>query len=380
MKKYICKENMCTGCKACIDKCSKDAIYIQDELDRINAIIDLNKCIECGACYEVCPNNTLVELREQLSWYQGWTKSFKERESSSSGGFAATLAKKFIKEKGIVCSCVFEKGDFRFKVAETEEDVEYFKGSKYVKSNPEGIYKKIKIYLKENKKVLFIGLPCQVAAVKSFIGKKLDQNLYTVDLICHGTPSVKLLDNYLQQYNIKLSDVKKISFRTKNSFNMRRDDRTIIDSRIQDIYTMTFLSSLNYTENCYFCRYATEKRIGDITIGDSWGSKLNNDEIDKGISLILCQTKKGKELLENLEFFYKKVILKTAIENNHQLNHPAKMPLKREQFFRGIKKGKKYNFVVAKIYPKTYLKREIKKILYKIMGGREEVYRIIVWK
>lgn len=209
MEKFICKENMCTGCKACIDKCTKSAIYIKDELDTFNAVIDTNKCIECGACYKVCPNNNLVELKEQISWYQGWAKLSEERESSSSGGFAATLSRSFIKNDGVVCSCAFENGDFKFKIAETEEEIEAFKGSKYVKSNPEGIYRKVRDYLLQKRKVLFIGLPCQVAAVKNFMGEKLWSNLYTVDLICHGTPSVKLLEKYLEQYDIKLNDVKK---------------------------------------------------------------------------------------------------------------------------------------------------------------------------
>lgn len=369
MEKFICKENMCTGCKACVDKCTKNAIYIKDELDTFNAVIDTNKCIECGACYKVCPNNNLVELKEQISWYQGWAKLSEERESSSSGGFAATLSRSFIKNDGVVCSCAFENGDFKFKIAETEEEIEVFKGSKYVKSNPEGIYRKVRDYLLQKRKVLFIGLPCQVAAVKNFMGEKLWSNLYTVDLICHGTPSVKLLEKYLEQYDIKLNDVKKIAFRTKNSFNLKEDDKPIIDTRIQDRYTMTFLSSLNYTENCYSCRYATENRIGDITIGDSWGSELINEEIEKGISLILCQTKKGEEILKSLPFIYEKVDILKARENNHQLRHPAQLPLKREQFFREIKAGKKYDSIVAKIYPKACLKQEIKKILFKIRGG-----------
>lgn len=338
--KTVCKKNICTGCKACIDICAKNAISIKDELDTFNAVIDQDKCIECGACYNICPNNNLVDLKKQISWYQGWAESSEERETSSSGGFAATLSKEFIQNKGVVCSCAFENGDFIFKAIETEKEIQCFKGSKYVKSNPEGSYKKVKLYLKENRKVLFIGLPCQVAAVKNFVGKNLEQNLYTVDLICHGTPSVKLLNNYLHQYNIDLSKVKEISFRTKNSFKLKNDNKPIIDTRIQDRYTMTFLFSLNYTENCYSCRYATEDRVGDITIGDSWGSEINNKEKEKGISLILCQTKKGEELLKNLSFHYEKVDILKARESNLQLRAPAIMPLKRNQFFREIKAGK----------------------------------------
>ena len=378
MLKLVCEENMCTGCRACIDKCAKDAIAIKDSLDSFNAVIDEDKCIECGACHKVCPNNSPVKLNGQLSWLQGWAMDQSEREQSSSGGFATSLSKEFIKHNGVVCSCIFAEGDFIFDIAESEEGVERFRGSKYVKSNPTGIYKKVRNLIKE-KKVLFIGLPCQVAAVKNFVGKVNESNLYTVDLICHGTPSVEILKKYLQQYNVELSDVEKISFRTKNSFLLKNNEKPIIDPKIQDRYTMTFLKSLNYTENCYSCKYATDKRVGDITIGDSWGSTLT-EEIDKGISLVMCQTEKGNELLNMLNFHFEEVDKKIALENNHQLRHPAVVSEKREQFFREIKKGKRYNSVVAKIYPKACIKQRIKKIVYTVMGGQHETYRLIIWK
>lgn len=368
MNRFVCEENMCTGCRACIDTCTKNAIFIQDNLDSFNAVIDKSKCIDCEACHKVCPNNSPVELKEQLSWHQGWADSSEEREKSSSGGFATVLSKTFIQNGGIVCSCIFSEGDFIFKVAETEMETECFRGSKYVKSNPEGIFRKVRALLKEQKKVLFIGLPCQVAAVKNFVGKSNEENLYTVDLICHGTPSVEILKKYLDQYKIKLKDVKEISFRTKNSFMLKNNKTPIIDSRIQDRYTMTFLSSLNYTENCYSCRYATDKRAGDITIGDSWGSDLS-DEVEKGISLIMCQTEKGEQLLHLMPFNFEKVDSNIALKNNHQLRHPAVAPEKRTQFFEEIKKGKNYDSVVAKIYPKACIKQRIKKVLFRIRGG-----------
>ena len=368
MNKFVCKENMCTGCRACIDKCMKDAISIKDALDSFNAVIDESKCIDCGACHKVCPNNSPVELKEQLSWHQGWADDKEEREKSSSGGFATVLSKSFVKNGGVVCSCSFMNGDFVFEAASLEEEVERFRGSKYVKSNPRGIYKKIKKLLKEQKKVLFIGLPCQVAAVKNFVGENDEKNLYTVDLICHGTPSVEILKKYLEQYNVNLKDVKEISFRTQNSFMLKKNEKPIIDSRIQDRYTMTFLSSLNYTENCYSCRYATDKRVGDITIGDSWGSELM-EEIEKGISLVMCQTEKGEELLKLMPFHFEEVDDEKAKLANHQLRHPSIAPEKRKEFFEGIKKGKKYDAVVAKIYPKACLKQRIKKILYSVRGA-----------
>ena len=372
MKKYVCKKDMCTGCKACIDTCKMNAIYIKDTLDSLNAVIDTEKCINCKQCYKVCPNNGTVELKEQLSWYQGWAQSEDERKNSSSGGFATILAKEFVKDGGFVASCTFEQGDFVFKIAKTDKEIECFRGSKYVKSNPQGIYHKIKQLLEIRKKVLFIGLPCQVAAVKKFVGTQLEDNLYTVDLICHGTPSKKLFDTYLEDYHIEISEVKNVSFREKNSFLLKIDDKPVIHYKIQDEYLTTFLLGLNYTGNCYNCKYAINTRVGDITIGDSWGSELSIEEINKGISLILCQTEKGKALLERLPFHLESVDLKKARNNNRQLNHPTIMPNEREYFFKQIKKGKKYSYVVARLYPKAFVKRSIKRIIYMLENNRKK--------
>lgn len=127
---------------------------------------------------------------------------------------------------------------------------------------------------------------------------------------------------------------------------------------------------MNYTENCYYCRYATDKRVGDITIGDAWGSDLK-EEIDNGISLIMCQTEKGEELLELTPFHLDNINIDEALKNNHQLRHPAIMPPKREQFFKEIKKGRNYNAVIARIYPKICLKQKIKNMIFVFRNSKK---------
>lgn len=238
---------------------------------------------------------------------------------------------------------------------------------------------KIKKYLKEGKRVLFVGLPCQVAAVKSYIGTVYDNNLYTVDLICHGTPSPKILEVFLAQYNITIENLSDIQFRNNNKFAISENMKYIVPYGILDAYSMAFLNSACYTENCYYCHYANLERVSDITLGDSWGSQLDEKERARGISLILCQSIKGQKMLEQTELKLIDVDLDQAIEHNHQLKQPSTKPNIRENFFQELKKGKKFNSVVRRNYPRQSLKQLVKLILIKtkvIRGGAVADYGI----
>ncbi len=364
--KYVCEENMCTGCMACTNVCAKNAITVADKLKSYNAVIDISKCINCKLCHNVCQQNADLKGKKTIEYYQGWAKDQGIREGSSSGGIAAVLARAFVENHGIVCSCVFRNGKFGFEIFDTVNDLHKYAGSKYVKSDPKDIYKNIKKLLMDNKKVLFIGLPCQAAALKRYIGEKYEESLYLVDLICHGTPSPKILDNYLNCYSYSLSTLQDIKFRNNNRYQVCCDGKAIVPKRLIDSYIHAFLNSLIQTENCYHCRYASVKRISDITIGDSWGSELDSDEVNKGVSLILCQTIKGADLIKSADIHLEYVDINKAVEANAQLNHPSEMPAEREKFFRYIDKGCDFNTAMKKCYPKIYFKQDIKKLLLKL--------------
>lgn len=98
------------------------------------------------------------------------------------------------------------------------------------------------------------------------------------------------------------------------------------------MYTHAFLRGLDYTENCYSCQYARWNRVSDITLGDSWGSELETEEQAKGISLILCQTAKGRELVSRTEITTKPVDIEKAIRSNQQLIRPTEMHKNRRVF------------------------------------------------
>lgn len=356
----VCDINRCNGCMACIEKCPKKCISINDDIFSYNAVKDESICVNCGICEKVCPRNKKVEKKKPYEWYQGWAED-KIRKSSSSGGAASSIIRSFINDGGYVASCLFKDGQFLFEITNDLEYAKCFAGSKYVKSTPVGIYKAIEERLKTDK-VLFVGLPCQVAGLKNYLGDI--ENLYTVDLICHGTPSPLLLEKFLSEHKIDIGDVSDLKFRDSISMGLLVNGKKICLEGTDD-YLLTFLGAINYTENCYHCDYATFERTGDITLGDSWGTKYQEEE-KNGISLVLVNSKKGKELIRDSEMTVMDVDIDKAVAENHQLRHPSILKPEREKFLRSIISGKSFADATFMIYRGIVLKRRVKKVLLKL--------------
>lgn len=374
--KTVCELNKCNGCMACSSVCPKQCITVKDTINAMNAEINETACINCKLCERVCPNITKPEKNKPIEWKQGWAEK-DIRSKSTSGGAASAIIKSFIQSGGYVASCLFKEGQFLFDTTNDMEVAKRFAGSKYVKSNPEGIYKKVQERLKTDK-VLFIGLPCQVAALKNYI--KNQENLYTVDLICHGTPSSKLLEQFLSERRYKLKELKDVKFRTKTDMGLSVDGERIYLSRVTDDYLCAFLESIDYTENCYSCQFASLERVSDITLGDSWGTEYKEEE-KNGISLVLIQSEKGKELVDKSGLELKDVDLDNAVANNHQLSHPSILSPKRDKFLNMIKTGKSFKKATFAVLPKMVIKQKIKLVLIKLhvlkTGGG---YRITIVK
>ena len=359
--KTVCKKDMCTGCMACINMCPKGAITIRDNIESYNAVIDAEKCISCGLCTRACPNITVRPSYIPIYSKQGWSNDI-IRNHSSSGGAASAIALSFVSSGGYVASCRFEHGEFGFSITNDPKIVKQYAGSKYVKSNPGRIYREILDYLKKGKKVLFIGLPCQCAAVQNVCSN--DDNLYTIDLICHGTPSPKILKQFLLECGYSWNNIQDIKFRNKDCFGVSENGVRITPHRVKDSYTRAFLHSIDYTENCYFCRYASLERVSDITLGDAWG-QLSETE-PKGVSLILCQTRKGIDLVEHAGLHLETVDLEKAVKANHQLQHPSAKHKGRSRFLSRIKNGSSIRTAMLVVLPKESIMQSIKTGLIKM--------------
>lgn len=359
--KLVCKENMCAGCTACVQVCGKDAIKITDGLVHYNAVIDESRCMDCGACRKVCPNNHPTDLKEPVAWYHGWAED-DIRCRSASGGAATALIANFLERGGHVCSCVFENGAFNFRIVSKPQDAHVFAGSKYVKSDPRNVFKDVRKLLITGERVLFVGLPCQVAGLKNYVNNH--KNLYTIDLVCHGSPSPVLLEMYLHELKLSLKDIDQIAFRKKNKFGIYINGKRLMP--VTDAYTNAFLASIDYTENCYSCRFAASARCSDITLGDAW--ECSKEEKAKGISLILCQNEKGLELLKGAQLQLRNADSKSALACNHQLVHPSVWHPGRDNFFAALTRGKSFRRAAFRSMPRETAKQVAKYMLGKVFS------------
>ena len=357
--KNVCDDNQCVGCMACISVCNYSAITVMDNGINLNAVIDETKCINCGSCYKICQNNNEILYNTPLYWRQGWAP-YNIRMTSSSGGIAYSLMKRFFSNGGNVYSCMFQKGQFIYRKVNSVEDIKNFIGSKYVKSCPDTVFDLIKKDLKNGIKVLFIGLPCHVQALKLCVGENLEK-LYCVDLICHGTPSREMFKQYLKEENIDINTILRLSFRNKNKFSLRVEDDQLSTKNEIDYWMYPFLNGLNYTENCYNCKFARFQRVSDLTIGDAWGSDLSKEDQEKGISIMLINTKKADELLKSIEVYLEEVDIEKIKSRNTQLVKPADKPLERIKFEKYYHSG--YKKAVLRCYTKLIIKQKLRNTL-----------------
>lgn len=324
--KQVCDINKCTGCSACSQVCPEKCIkMLADKRGHVISVVDEQSCINCGICAKICPINNSPTFFYPKECYAAWAKNEDIRISCSSGGISTLLSEYIVNSGGIVYGCASLKNlEFKHIRVDNIKDLELLKGSKYVYSNCEDSYKNIEKDLSNNKKVLFVGTPCQNAGILKYIG--YNKNLYTINLICHGVPSQQMLKEYIRK---KLKDeikVKNISFRNGNNFILKCDGYNFSNTVIPNMYLTLFLKGINYRPSCYNCTYAQENRIGDITLGDFWGigkKEPFKKNIENGCNVIIVNTDKGLQLLNSCrtEIYLYQREYDEAIAGNKQLQH-----------------------------------------------------------
>lgn len=310
----ICPTDKCTGCAACFCACGKNAITMaEDACGYVHPQIDQVKCIDCGLCAKVCPVNVKAKLKYPLDCYAATVKDNVELASCASGGMATELSRYVIGKGGVVYGCTGKdiRNVHHIRIDNTE-GLDVLKGSKYVQSFIGGILKEVRRDLQSDRLVLFIGTPCQVAGLQGFLRHKDYPNLVTADLVCHGVPSQKMLNDDIDLYCSKGDNIL-LWFRQKEQIssicdapwritygwfyqtNHMRAPRGV--KYYKDPYMFGFLAPLTIRNSCYICRYANISRCSDFTLGDFWGlGKDAGFTIGKGVSVVLVNTDKAADI------------------------------------------------------------------------------------
>ncbi len=339
--KTVCEANGCTGCMACYAACRFDAIEIQtDELGVLHPCIREDICRNCGACTAVCPSNRPIVTNTPMKAYAMYAADPNDRIKSASGGVASVLYRSVLQGGGAVFGVGYDENAMPIlKSADSLTQAEEFAGSKYVYAYPGRIYTEVKERLEKGTKCLFIGTPCQIAGLKGYLSQKEYSNLITIDIICHGVPPFRYLEEYVHTVNRKKKAVKKVTFRGERNgyLTVWKNDTSYIFSRKQeeDIYYHSFLRSLIHRHACYSCQYANAHRVSDITIGDFWGLDAKAlDGYPGGKSVVLIHTERGDAFMESHLpcFVYEERPVAEAIAGNARLRGPAVPHKDREAF------------------------------------------------
>lgn len=338
----------CCGCFSCEQICPKNCITLKpDNEGFFYPVVDESSCIDCGICVKKCPILTDVKRQNTKTIYAAKIKDEEALFHSTSGGAFYELAKLILEKKGVVFGCAYDENLVaRHIYIDKIEDIRKLQNSKYVQSNLDGIFAKVKHFLDSNTPVLFCGTGCQVAGLKAFLGKAYE-NLYTADIVCHGVPSPKLFEKYLSFIEKKTGEkVTYFNFRSKKGhgwqhyFQYDTKSKSKVTYGMFDPYYNAFIGSKTIRESCYNCKFANTTRPSDITLGDYWGIENAHPEFysSKGVSLILVNSDKGTKMWQDISDTLTCIEskLEKATPLNSNLLHPPQRPDCRDNIYKGI--------------------------------------------
>lgn len=306
----ICPHDICTGCQACRLICPKHCITMQEDArGNTYPVVDESLCIDCNNCQKVCPSLNPPQFSlNPIKVYAGWAKDKSARKYSTSGGISYVLSKHFLTNGNSFCGVIWTENGAIHKISSDISDVKLFQGSKYSHSDVKQCYKEIKEILQSDRKVLFTGTPCQVAALRKYLRKDY-ANLYTVDIICHGVPSRRVLRDrihYIENENGK--KVVEMRFRDKQPDQLHtcckytfQDGTYVLHEYSKDFFFRSFVDNYALRENCFNCQYSKIQRVSDLTIADFWSYQPKSMKFyhyELGVSILVVNSIKGTELID----------------------------------------------------------------------------------
>lgn len=349
----VCATEKCSACGACVNICPRGCIsYCTQNTGTKVATIDTTRCISCGLCKKICPQLNEISGEVSSECYAAWSLDENVKHNSASGGVASELYRLFIDKKGSVAG-VYMTPEHKavFSLTDQLEDITAFRNSKYVYSDTGSIFSEVEVSLKQDKQVLFIGLPCQVAALKSFLQmcRVSTEQLWTVDIVCHGVTPDTFLTEHIQFLENKYKKLAtQVEFRDPDertstfTFSLKNEKSTFYKKKVKrnDVYQIGYHSGITYRDNCYSCQYASPKRQGDLTIADFAyvGCYAPCEYNNENVSCVLVNTIKGKNLIKELtsteRMYLEKRPIQEEINHEMQLNRPTIIPPERAVFLK----------------------------------------------
>lgn len=349
------KQNCC-GCNACGDACPKQAISFKTDNEGFwYPEVDMQKCIDCGLCEKVCPVLQADRLKKNdfgtPKCFAAQNKNLESLFNSTSGSAFVAFAEKIYRDGGYVGGAVFnEDYSVRQFISNDKADLEQLRNTKYVQSNSVGFYKQVEELLKAGEKVLVCGLPCQMAALRSFLRKDYE-NLIIVDLICLGINSPRILPAYLhwkeEQHGSKLvyykAKNKELGWRQLTTKMVFENGEVEYDKQDTNYFTQGFISTHAFARpSCYECKFKGTPRIADITIGDFWGAQKyvgKEYDHDLGTSCVLINSQKGLDFYESVrsKFRDKEIRFEDVLAGNKALVSSLSRPnFNRERLYEDL--------------------------------------------
>ena len=353
----LVEQDRCTGCSACVSVCPCHAIEMKPDSEGFRQpFVSAEKCVNCGRCLSVCPVTNPLPLPSILHCYAFRTSDRDLLLASTSGGAFSELARPILNEGGCVFGCKLERKGLRaiHAIAEDEMALGELRGSKYVQSDMGNALRECKGQLQAGRSVLFSGTPCQIAGLKTFLGKDY-ANLLCVEVICHGVASSELLRKAIAEVEERQNaTVTNIVFRNKDPekrFSLRFSLKDRSEKRLPDVYCrdyfVAFANNLSLRKSCYTCSFKEGRSGADFTIADFWqvekcGKGL---EYGDGMSLVVVHTEKAVAILDNLMKTMKEkpllceVSAKDAFRGNLNYHHPSSCPTKgkRNKFMKNFR-------------------------------------------
>ncbi len=340
----------CCGCGACEQSCPTNCIVMSANQEGFFVPKrNIDNCIDCGLCKAVCPVlNKWMPNTKDRECYSCRTIDNGILEKSSSGGVFTHLAGEVIGHGGIVYGATFDdKWDVKISAVEDRASIDFLRGSKYVNASVEHTYQEVLHHIQQGRLVLYSGTPCQIAGLNHFLHGEKNDNLITVDIMCHGVPSPKVWRKYLMEI-VKENKIKCVSFRDKEygwnryALKIEVEDGIILhEPNTQNTYMRGFIGNLYNRYSCSRCPARGFNSGSDLTIGDYWEIENQDCEFDnKGMSLVVINTTKGTSFFDSVrdKFLLQRIDFQDILKSRYHSTLLVSAPIhpNRQYFFRHL--------------------------------------------